>query len=218
MEHTAKLISSLASLAWPIILATVLYLLRAPLKRFIDSWVNRKVTIKIAGNELTIDEASELQRISLADVQAKIAILEKQINTRGVIIDDSLAPKNTSILWVDDRPKNNAYLVASLRDQGISVDLALTTEQGVGLYETGGYDAVVSDMGRPEGQHAGLDLFKRIRAYNTDVPFFIFCSARTARNMKKEALECGVTAITSSGTTLLSFLQFSVSQFDDENQ
>lgn len=61
-------------------------------------------------------------------------------------------------------------------------------------------------MGRPEDNRAGLTLVKKIRALGSKVPFYIFCGGWAARNLRDEAINNGVTEITSSGTTLLSRL------------
>ena len=110
------------------------------------------------------------------------------------------------ILWVDDKPKNNSYLVASLEDRGIRVDTARSSDEGIKKFKAMRYDCVVSDMGRPEGDMAGIDLVKRIRDMDPDIPYFIYCGSWAAQNWRKQALKAGVTEITSSGTTLLGFL------------
>jgi CheY-like chemotaxis protein len=212
MESVAQILSALASLAWPAIFASIMFVFNAPIKKLIESARGRKFTIKVAGNELTMEEASEQQRVIVSDIQAKLAELEKRFSDSTVEpLPLSSSPTRSSkhILWVDDRPKNNSFLVASLEERGARIDIALSTTEGIEKFKNGQYDIVISDMGRPEGGKAGIDLVKKVRELNESIPFIIFCGGWAARNLKDEALSSGVTSITSSGTTLLSVLPLS---------
>ncbi len=209
MEDLASLLSALASLAWPLVFAALLIALFNPIKNLIQSAVRRKFSVKVAGNELTMEEASEIQGKALSDLQSAVASLERRM---AAMVDngtqsESIGPSRVRrILWVDDYPKNNAYLVALLEQKGIVVDTALSTDEAVARFRTQPYDVVISDMGRSEGNKAGIDLLKHIRVVDAAVPFFIFCSARAALAYRSEALAEGATEITSSSTTLLSRL------------
>jgi CheY-like chemotaxis protein len=209
MEGLSKLITAVASLAWPVVLAVLLYKLRDPIRALIESARGRKFTIKVAGNELTMEEASEQQRVMLSDLQNKLAALEKQVEPNvnaDNIVRHVSGPSKKAILWVDDNPKNNSYLVASLEERGVRVDTALSTEEALTKFNKFHYDIVISDMGRPEGDKAGIDLIRKIKARGPDTPVFIFSGFWAASNLRDEALKAGATEITSSGTTLLSAL------------
>lgn len=210
MEELSKLLTALASLAWPLLIAALLYTLRDPLKNLIDSARGRKFTIKVAGNELTMEEASEQQMAIVADLVKKVAELEKQMPKTTAAIQAEIAATirhaSQRILWIDDRPKNNSMLVAALAEQGVKVDIALSTDQGLELLSKGQYDAVISDMGRPEGDHAGIDFTKKARSSNPTLPIFIYCGSWGARNLRNESLQAGVTEITASSSTLLSLV------------
>lgn len=212
MESFAHLLTALASLAWPAIFATVLFVFSEAIKKLIESARGRKFTIKVAGNELTMEEASEQQRLIVSDIQLKLVELEKRlaVNTSEPLTLASIPTRSSKhVLWVDDRPKNNSFLVASLEERGAKVDIALSTAEGFEKFKAGQYDIVISDMGRPEGERAGIDLVKKIRTLNSNLPFYIFCGSWAARNLQEESLKAGVTSITSSGTTLLSVLPLS---------
>jgi len=212
MESLSKLLIALASLAWPAIFALILLKFADPLKKLIESAHSRKFTIKVAGNELTMEEASEQQRRILDDIQSKLAELEKRLTKNDAAplrVTNSLTPSTKRILWVDDQPKNNSFLVALLEDRGVKVDVALSTNEGIEKFKSHSYDMIISDMGRPEGGKAGIDLALKIRSVDLQVPFFIFCGNWAARNLHQESLQAGVNEITSSGTTLLSLLPLS---------
>lgn len=217
-ESLSKLLTAIAALAWPLIFAGMVIKFAAPLARVIESAMGRKFTIKVAGNELTMDEASAQQQKIIGDMQAKLADLEKRIaQAPGALLQSPAqaeeeearqvaARAGKRVLWVDDNPKNNSYLVASLEDRGVRVDTALSTDEALRMFEATSYDSVITDMGRPEGKTAGIDLTRVLRAQNPALPIFIYCSAATARNMREEARAAGASDITSSSATLLSRL------------
>ncbi|HEY5802438.1 MAG TPA: response regulator [Lysobacter sp.] len=209
MEQTAKLISALASLAWPVLIAVLVYSLFEPIRGLVESAKSRKFTVRVAGNELSMEEASEQQRAILSDLQAKTAELQKQVGANalsmGVPATEAGRP-NPRILWVDDEPRNNSFLEAALLDRGAAVDTATTTDEAMQRAGKASYDAIISDMSRPEGERAGIDLARKLKAAGVATPIYIFCGKRAATTLRQEALQAGVTDITDSATTLFSFL------------
>lgn len=209
MDNISKLISALASLAWPIVLAVLLYKLYEPIRALVESARGRKFTIKVAGNELTMEEVSEQQRVIVSDLQAKIAEIEKAFGAGLIPLQSQInfsASTNKRILWVDDRPKNNSFLVAALEERGARVDIALSTDEAIVKIKKTPYDIVLSDMGRPEGDKAGINLTRKLKELRINTPVYIYCGSWAAQNLSDEALAAGVAEITSSGTTLLSVL------------
>ena len=86
------------------------------------------------------------------------------------------------VLWVDDRPENNVYERKALLSQRLGLTFVLSTEQALYALSQSRYDLVISDMARPEGNSAGLDLLSKIRKFktqNSGVPFLIYCSRIT---------------------------------------
>ncbi len=214
MDDLVKLISALAPLAWPLVIAVLLFKLYIPIRTLVESGTKRKFTIKVAGNELTMEEASEQQRAIVSDLQSKLAELERRLTTSPPpatthVQFEAPPATNKRILWVDDNPKNNSFIVASLEERGARVDTALSTTEAIAKFKKLRYDIVLSDMGRPEGDKAGLDLTSKIKSISPKTPIFIFCGSWAARNLREEALGAGVTEITSSVTTLLSALPMS---------
>jgi CheY-like chemotaxis protein len=209
MDGISKLISAIASLAWPLVLAIVLYNLRGPIRALVESARGRKFTIKVAGNELSMEEASEQQRVMLTDLQNKLAELEKRsepnVNADDIVHRASGVTRKR-ILWVDDNPKNNSYLVASLEERGVQVDIALSTDEALAKFNKSHYDFVISDMRRPENDKAGIELVHKIKALSPSTPIFIFCGPWAARNLRTEAMKAGAAEITSSGTRLLTVM------------
>ncbi|GHD02890.1 response regulator [Pseudorhodoferax aquiterrae] len=212
MQDFAALVSALASLAWPAVAVFLLVWLRGPVGELIASAKQRKFKIVLAGNELSMEEAAQQQSQVVLDLQAKLAELEKRL---GPPPEAAAAPmaaravpvaRGQRVLWVDDIPRNNSYLIAALQDRGVEVDTALSTDEGLARFAAQRYDVVVTDMGRPEGRTAGIDLVRRLRALGTQVPLYIYCSVDSAKRWRDEALQAGATDITASGTSLLGVL------------
>ncbi|MBF0137387.1 MAG: response regulator [Magnetococcus sp. DMHC-1] len=215
MEGLTKLITSLSPFAWPIIVIVLVFKFANPIGGFVKDFSNKKLKIKFGEYELSIEEVSDQQRTIVGDIQLKVAELEKKLsgftatlpqNKAPSVREDSLNPINRRILWVDDLPRNNAYLVSLLKERNDTVDIARNTEEGMRKLQEINYDIIISDMKRPESDKAGIELAERIRIINKKVPVFIFCGGWAAQNMKEEALRSGVNGITSSSTTLLSML------------
>jgi CheY-like chemotaxis protein len=205
IDALSNLLDSVATLAWPVLALYVIHRLFDPIKSLIDSARSRKFTIEVAGNKLTLEEATELQRRVVDDLQQKIAALE---NRDGVVAAEIEEDKAISkrVLWVDDNPKNNSFYIAALEDKGVRVDTALSTLEGFDKFKSGKYDVVISDMGRPESDRAGIDLVKKIRAIEKQIPYFIYCGRWAAMNLRSEALAAGVTAISTSGSTIVGYI------------
>jgi len=233
LDGFSKIITSISSLLWPLIVILVLIVFRPYVATIIESARSRKFTIKIGGQELTMEEANGQQRKYIADLQDQITkinekisslsvnekILSLSVNEKSHLPDTSpLENLNTSplgnlpksILWVDDHPKNNSYFVEQLGEIGTSVDLALSTNEGMYKFQHGRYQAIISDMGRQEdGKYkpdAGVDLLSLVRQIDTQIPYIIFCAREGVRYFGEKAKELGVTKITSSPTELYGIL------------
>lgn len=211
MKEAAELLKAIATLFWPLLVLFLLLRFAGAIKTVVESASRRKFSLKIAGNELTMDEFSEQQIRLLADVQSKLAELENRIadqpaglarGSKAAVAagpDEAAPAAARRLLWVDDNPRNNSYLVAVVEERGSRVDIALSTDEAMRKFVPGRYDAVVSDMGRPESDRAGLDLAGRIRSVDKETPFIIFCGGWAASNLRSEADAAGVSFITSSG-------------------
>jgi CheY-like chemotaxis protein len=215
MAATATLIAAISSLLWPLIAIVVLIISGPTVIEIIRSAKSRKFTLKIGGQELSMDEVSEQQRSLISDLQSKVAEIRNHI---GAPNPAQLSTKPTpspiqqlsAVLWVDDDPKNNSYFIDTLNRMNVQVDLAPTTADGLAKFAAGQYSVVISDMGRREdgryNRRAGLDLLKVIRNYNAQIPFFIFCSERGAEENREEAMQLGANGITASATELYALL------------
>lgn len=126
---------------------------------------------------------------------------------------EAFTARRARVLWVDDRPENNAFLIKSLEDRDAEVVQAPSTDQALAELASNshGFDVVISDMGRKESGGyrpiAGVDLVRRMRDANLTVPVVIYASPRAVARGGEEALEAGAVAATASPTELLTMLR-----------
>ncbi len=244
MEEISTIISSIATILWPLIVLLILIIFRKGVQALIDSALGRKFTLKVGEMELSMDEFSKQQGDMIKDLQTRVNELQRQVenktktsakdseelgfenrrvdirrsedshdteskpNVKSVTldIDDDI----NDILWVDDNPKNNAFLIDSLHYQDIKVSTAKDTKEALERFKNGAFDCVISDSCRHEGKEfdncqAGFELSSLIREINEDVPIYIYTD-KVDEIMKKKARHVGATAITSSPSELLKLL------------
>jgi CheY-like chemotaxis protein len=249
VEGISTLVTSIATILWPIIVIAILFLFRKSVQGLIDSARGRKFTVKIGEMELSMDELSKQQGDMIKDLQKRVNELQRKIEMKSAMLEatsmpkledeagaeelaeESQEPENlretaskpnaesvtldidddiSDILWVDDHPKNNAFLIDSLQYQGISVSTAANTEEAVERFKRGAFDCVISDSCRHEGKEmdncqAGFELSSIIREMDEDVRIYIYTD-EVDEKMRMKAQHVGATAITSSPSELLKLL------------
>lgn len=105
------------------------------------------------------------------------------------------------ILWVDDKPENNIYERKAFESQGIDFSLALNTNEAIDLLENNNYIAIISDMGRKEGNQEGYVLLDKIRKAGDDTPFFIYAGSNAPEH-KQMARDRGAQGATNRADEL----------------
>lgn len=81
---------------------------------------------------------------------------------------------NQKVLWVDDRPQNNLKERNTFQAMGVDVDIAVSTQQALSKLAVKKYSVIISDMARPEGSQAGVDLFDQVVQVYPQLAFFIY--------------------------------------------
>jgi CheY-like chemotaxis protein len=214
MSQVVDLIKALTALAWPLMLAIILWRLFPYLKAIVSS---RSFTVTIAGMQLSVQDATEQFRTQIEDLQKQVMLLRsgERINKVEMPLDErpSLrsAKRSPRILWVDDKPSNNAFEIAQLKEQGIEVVPATSTEGAMAdLNSQPRFDAIISDMGRRESgayrSQAGLVLLKAIRSAGYDVPFLVYSSQKYAVRNNDEVIAAGGDGATASPVELLEWI------------
>lgn len=117
------------------------------------------------------------------------------------------------ILWVDDRPDNNAYERQVFESLGITFDLALSTDEALERLSSSRYGAIISDMGRREGPREGYRLLGAVRAFDMITPFFIYAGSNAPQH-KREAAEHGAQGSTNEANELVDMVTQALSWND----
>jgi CheY-like chemotaxis protein len=216
-----ELVKALSTAAWPGMVIFVIYRYRQEVANLIQSAQNRKFTIKVGGQELSMEEANHQQQNFIADLQKRLIDLEKKVGGLTVLPEVDLlqvsSPSHTgavqtnAVLWVDDNPKNNSYFIELLQSRGYRIDLAISTSDALSKLSKVNYRLILSDMGRFESgkyiENAGINLLKKIREMKIEVPYIFFCSSRKASQFQEEAKTFSKNALTSSPTKLRAILE-----------
>ena len=77
-------------------------------------------------------------------------------------------------LWVDDNPSNNIYERLVLASFGISVDLAISTEEALLFADRLQYDVILSDMRRGSNPTAGMELLENLKLRQNASPVVFY--------------------------------------------
>ncbi|MGD9656934.1 MAG: response regulator [Methylocystis sp.] len=210
---------------WP---ATVIIMFFVAKSHIFKLFNKDGLTIKVAGMEISIADATKNIGSSVSDLQKKVAVLEETVRKLhpdaelGTYTQD-LAGKNAaitkytsetppnkfSILWVDDYPINNAFLIDSFRNERIDVKISLNTQDALQYVENDDIDLIITDLGRKENGRenpfAGSELIKAIRSSNKQIPIIVFAGKRGLEN-KERLLREGANAVTASGVEIQAFV------------
>ena len=212
MKDIASLLDALATIAWPFLVGVVLFKLW-PLVQ--DIAKSRGFTIKYGDAELSVQDASDQLRKQIEDLQNQVSWLlaspEVDELREQNLIQPTTDNRKRTLLWVDDKPSNNAYEVAKFKDDGFLVTQVKSTSDALEwIANQGKPSVVISDMGRNEsGQYvsdAGLQLIRAIRNQGVQSPVFIYTSKRYAQLHHDQTLEAGGNGATASPVALFSMV------------
>lgn len=167
LDAIAKLISAVI---WPVGIVAALYLFAGPIREFIASL--SEFTFKGGGFEASAKrktEAAAALGVALAkqpDQQPEM--IAQQARLIGHIVD-AVSPrsvreaKKATILWVDDHPTNNVYERRALEAFGFTFVLARATDEAISLLSKQQFQLIISDLGRPPDNMAGITLLDKLR-------------------------------------------------------
>lgn len=210
-----ELWKAFALFLWPIVILICFFLARG----FLTSFLSKdEVNIEIGGQKISLKNAAKSIGNDVTDIQSRLAALEEKIpnkNKNDFIEKSKSDEKSTnerikSLLWVDDYPSNNGFLIEKFKSQGINVVISLTTLDGLEKLKTQSFDAVISDLGREEGgvnnDFAGLDLLNKMYIEKLNIPTLIFAGHRGLA-FKQELINAGAYDVTSSGVDVIKFVE-----------
>lgn len=214
-----ELISAFADLLWPVILLIVILALLPAIRTIVQS---RSFTVKVGDVEVSVQDAANELRTQVDDLQRKVIELRSSLPAGAQRAEEASAPPKAAppkaapasrgVLWVDDKPSNNAIEVANLRQRQIPVKQVTSTADAMAaLAAADQYAAVISDMGRFEHGRfrgrAGLDLLEEMRRAEIAVPFMVYTSRGSAARQDAQVREAGGHGATASPVELLEWLR-----------
>lgn len=204
MEDVASVITAVAAVGWPLVLAFLIWKLLPILKSRLSAG---DITVKMFGVEVSLQDASENLGKQLADLQEKVAelrIVAEQSHPHALDTSplDAEALPRENILWVDDHPSNNAFEIARLRSVGVGVDQVLSTDEALASLTHKRYTKVITDVERQEdgrtAPQAGIELINRMRENDIPTPVFVYCSKAAVDLYGEKVRAAGAAGVTSS--------------------
>ena len=112
------------------------------------------------------------------------------------------------ILWVDDHPENNKYLIDQLQSQLVVIVTAQSNAEARALLLKSKFDIVISDIGRDkEGSNAGLKLLEAVKKTNPGIAFIFYTSPGRKEANLNVAAKQGALLTTDNENELLNFLE-----------
>src|SRR5258706_9088684 len=127
-------------------------------------------------------------------------------NARAVPSSDA---SQRQILWVDDNPDNNTFVRQAFESAGLQVTTALSTDEAFQKMGATKFGAIISDMGRPEGENAGYDLLDRMRQGGNHTPLFFYAGSNSAEH-KARTVDHGGQGSTNSAKELFELVMNAV--------
>jgi CheY-like chemotaxis protein len=183
----------LAVLVWPAILAFVLVRFRASLTDFMTSL--SEFSLKGGGFEASAKrrQAEAAAALGAAAVARPTAgatpeNISQEARAAAELVTEVVTPRvirragKSTVLWVDDRPSNNAHERQALEAVGITFVLATSTEEALEKVKRQSFDAIISDMGRPPDSQAGYTLLDKLRESGNRTPFIIYAGSGAAEH------------------------------------
>lgn len=214
LDSIAKLIESLAKLAWPVILVGLFVWLRPEIKTFAKNMQEAKLTVGDA--TLWAKAANDVAKAELARTEFAAGASNSVPTTSSVAntfltasqsVDTAISSgnyfKGSNILWVDDDPSNNAFLQSAMQTLGASVTDALSTDEAMSkISSSQSYDLIISDMARIGNDQAGEELLKKLRQRGISTPLVIYSTTKDSV-LIQQAKADGALAVTNSPNELM---------------
>lgn len=211
--------SAVSALVWPIALLVLVLALRGPIAALLS---RDTVSIRVSGVEISVADAARRANTDLVKLQERVAELESRLEedeeawqaSHGDLPspDRAVAPtpsRSFSLLWVDDHPANNAFLVSRLEQEGMRVRSERSTADAMRALGQEPLDAVVTDLGRDEAgganAMAGLDLIRAMRAAGHGQPVLVFAGVRALEH-REALLSAGAETVTNVGVDVFKFV------------
>jgi CheY-like chemotaxis protein len=163
----SDIVDLVAAIVWPVVILGFLWYFRKPIRTQllprITGFQGFGLQLTFAAQALT---AATGKRPDISDSSRSAAVARLQ--REGHVLN------GTRILWVDDTPANNFNERRLFERAGAIIDPALSTTEALKATQLHPYDLIISDWARPEGDDAGPDLVKALRADSNYTPVVFY--------------------------------------------
>ncbi|GAA4560776.1 response regulator [Pseudonocardia xishanensis] len=206
MEIATLVVQALGTLAWPAVVAFVVWTFRGPIGTLLTSGT---VSVKAGGVEISTAAraaaAGALQNAA-ADKSTPLDALAagSRVEAGAAAVTARSSPPR--VLWVDDQPARNGHERETLIRLGMLLEQATSTEQAVqAVMRSAPFDVIVSDMSRADDPAAGYDLLERLRGAGVRTPFVVYSSSADPAH-DAEAISRGAMGSTNDPAELLDLI------------
>ena len=129
-------------------------------------------TKKLSGAELFMALESPLEAKVAQSANRSMLTRLPAVLKRAMLVEPLI--RGRRVLWVDDQPSNNFYERLALAQIGLSIDVAVSSEQGIHSAKHLRPDVIVSDMKRYGDENAGLKFLETSRAEGVVAPVIYY--------------------------------------------
>ncbi len=211
----ANLLSSIAQLLWPVVVAVLVIVLLPVIRGLIKG--SDSVNLEVGGAKISVQRAAEDIRKLINDLQDRLNAIEGRMPSQdgGEAGIATSLPRPSKILWVDDRPNANVYERARVKDAGYELLQAESTTVAQRILASDGpVQLIVTDMARVEAgggynMAAGLDLIKGLRKANDMTPVVVYSSRRSLAPVLDDLQKLTNVVYTTSPTELIGLIGIS---------
>jgi CheY-like chemotaxis protein len=208
VDNLVKIIEALAKLlaafAWPAVGAYLIWRFTPTLNDFLSNM--SEGTVKAFGVEASAKRKAS-EAIAKADLAAEASSNDAQepMNTDrpsaqstrrlAELLTDAIPRQELQgkrVLWVDDRPEGNRYEMLALREYGVHLTIARSTDDALDGLTDSDFDLIISDMKRGDDEEAGYDLLGKLLTRSIHVPFIFYTRSKLDENVARERGAFGV--------------------------
>lgn len=140
----------------------------------------------------------------LEEMQKLIWSLVDESSSTHKRVKSNIKEGQLKVLWVDDYPINNEAIMNLFKSKNVQFDIAISTDQGIELFQREYYDIIITDMGRGSESDAGLSLLKELKDLHCKTPVIVYASYTAIKKYGNEARQLGAYTITSGVKSIIS--------------
>lgn len=189
-QRQLKIIEQLPKLSWQVLIVVITILFLPNLKEVLGK-VNK---FKGYGVEIELKSTFELYNKNPVDKETFKYIgarQQEQIINRIKFLQPILSAKTYKILWDDDHPINNIYVVKILEQIGFKIETASTSDAGLELLSATledttlqRYDLIITDYSRDNpSDKNGLKLAENAKEIDYSIPIIFSVQVLTKKKM-----------------------------------